>query len=456
MPLVVEEDRPAVEDKVSRLKSGKTDSETDIHRVIKPDSTIGWQEWTDQTIRDESGKIVEFQSVGRDITERKQAEEALRESEAIYRAAIEVAGAVPYRQTYSEGFITNYDFIGEGIRELTGYGPEEFNGRVWNALVQETNLLGDLAEYSWKEAIQRVRTGMIPIWQCEQRIRTRNGKTRWVYEAAVELRDKDGISHGSIGLFQDITERKRAEEALRISEERFSKAFQASPIIITISRIDSGKLLEVNEAFEKVMGFSREEVIGKTAAELELWANQTDRERVMRNFLTNGKLKNEELQFRTKHGNIITCDYSAELIELGGEKCGIAIVEDITDRKKAEVRILRLNRLYATISQINQTIVHARDKDSLFRENCRVALDDRQFRMAWVGLLNENEEEIKPVIFAGEELGYLGNLNIKYHDEVLGSGPTGTAIREGRCIICQDIANDPRMAPWRELALSRG
>ncbi len=76
--------------------------------------------------------------------------------------------------------------------------------------------------------------------------------------------------------------------------------------------------------------------------------------------------------------------------------------------------------------------------------------------MAWVGLLNENEEEIKPVIFAGEELGYLGNLNIKYHDEVLGSGPTGTAIREGHCIICQDIANDPRMAPWRELALSRG
>lgn len=78
MPLIVEEDRSAIEEKVSRLLSGEVSSETDVHRVIKPDGSIGWQEWTDNAIYNDQGELVEFQSVGRDITERKIADEALR------------------------------------------------------------------------------------------------------------------------------------------------------------------------------------------------------------------------------------------------------------------------------------------------------------------------------------------------------------------------------------------
>ena len=231
IPLVAKEDRHTVNEKIARLMSGEVDAETDIHRVIKPDGSIGWQEWTDQVIRDEFGKVIEFQSVGRDITKRKQAEEALRESESIYRHAIEVAGAVPYRQSYSEdGIFVNYDFIGEGIRQITGYGPNEFDATLWDSLVQESHLLESLAKYSFEEAIQRVRSGANPIWQCEHRIRAREGEIRWVYEAAVELRDKDGISHGSIGLYQDITERKQAEanlmEAYDTTLEGWAKALE--------------------------------------------------------------------------------------------------------------------------------------------------------------------------------------------------------------------------------------
>jgi PAS domain S-box-containing protein len=77
IPLIVEEDRHAMEEKISRLQSGMVNSETETHRVIKPDGSVGWQEWTDQAIRDEKGNIIEFQSIGRDITERKLAEEGL-------------------------------------------------------------------------------------------------------------------------------------------------------------------------------------------------------------------------------------------------------------------------------------------------------------------------------------------------------------------------------------------
>ncbi len=139
-----------------------------------------------------------------------------------------------------------------------------------------------------------------------------------------------------------------------------------------------------------------------------------------------------------------------------GDNEVIAIIRDITERKQAEARILRFNRLYATLSLINQTIMHVHDREALFREICQVAIDHGQFRMAWIGLIDEASQQVKPVVFAGEEQGYLTNLSITYLDEVQGRGPTGTAIREGHCIISQDIANDPRMIPWRDQALLLG
>lgn len=147
----------------------------------------------------------------KDITGQKQAEEALRNSEAIYRQAIEVAGLVPYHQTYQDHKVL-YDFIGDGIFELTGYPAGEFNETLWDSLIVQRNLLGSLNQYSWDEAVVRVRAGDYPIWKCEHCIRARDGKIRWVFEAAVELRDQQGISHGSIGMFQDVTEQKLTEE----------------------------------------------------------------------------------------------------------------------------------------------------------------------------------------------------------------------------------------------------
>jgi putative methionine-R-sulfoxide reductase with GAF domain len=157
-----------------------------------------------------------------------------------------------------------------------------------------------------------------------------------------------------------------------------------------------------------------------------------------------------------KDGTLFPVEVRPRTIPYKGRTVRVTAISDITERKKAEARILRLNRLYATISQINQTIVHARDRSSLFSEICRVAIDHGQFRMAWIGLLDETDELIKPIIFAGEEQGYLSNLEITFRDEIMGWGPTGTAVREGRCVICQDIDSDPRMIPWREHALKHG
>ncbi len=134
----------------------------------------------------------------------------------------------------------------------------------------------------------------------------------------------------------------------------------------------------------------------------------------------------------------------------------VGTITDITERKQAEARVLRLNQLYATLSQLNQVIVQASDRDTLFRETCRVAIECGQFRLAWIGLIDEATQRVTPVAFAGDEQGYLAKVGISDQDEDLGRGPTGTAIREGHCVLCQDMDTDPHMGPWHAAAVQHG
>jgi PAS domain S-box-containing protein len=121
-----------------------------------------------------------------------------------------------------------------------------------------------------------------------------------------------------------------------------------------------------------------------------------------------------------------------------------------------DAHTLQLNRLYATLSQINQTIVRVHNKETLFQDICNIAVNYGQFRLAWIGLVDDISQPLRVVAFAGYEQGYLTKLKITISDEEQGRGPTGQAVREGRCVFCQDIATDPRMLPWRDEALKRG
>ncbi len=198
------------------LEAGKWG--TEVYRMRRKDGSEIWVEDHGSYVYDQQGNIVFHEGILRDVTERNRAEEKLRQSETLYRQAIVASGAVPYRQSYEKlddySARVLFDFIGEGIKDLTGYAAEEFNDVIWESLVQESHLAEELAAYEMQEAIRLVRSGELPLWKCENRIRARDGSTRWVFEAAVELRDQDGISYGSIGMYQDITAHKLAEERI--------------------------------------------------------------------------------------------------------------------------------------------------------------------------------------------------------------------------------------------------
>ena len=131
-------------------------------------------------------------------------------------------------------------------------------------------------------------------------------------------------------------------------------------------------------------------------------------------------------------------------------------IQDITERKKSEEELIKVNRLYTVISLINQMIIRNQVRETIFTEACNILIEHGKFRMVWIGLLDENGEFVTPITWAGAEMGYLSSIKkISAKNIPEGNGPMGTAIRKGKPYYCNDIANDPNMAIWREMALER-
>jgi PAS domain S-box-containing protein len=147
--------------------------------------------------------------------QRQEAESAVQESERIYRQAIEAVDAIPYYQDYESG---TYTFIGSGVKEITGYSAEDLNPELWKSMILDVQLSGELASMTEGDAVRSVRGGLLKAWKSDYRIRSRDGQERWIADRAVELIGENGISYASVGILQDITERKLVEANLRKGE----------------------------------------------------------------------------------------------------------------------------------------------------------------------------------------------------------------------------------------------
>jgi len=125
-------------------------------------------------------------------------------------------------------------------------------------------------------------------------------------------------------------------------------------------------------------------------------------------------------------------------------------------RKQIEVKLKKSNRLFATLSQINQTIVREHDQQKLFQEICNICIEFGKFRLAWIGFVDEKNKSVNPVAFSGEGSDYLQNIEISVTDGLTGKGPSGRAIREEKSVVFNDLENNPDFAPWRKQAIEKG
>jgi len=214
-----------------------------------------------------------------------------------------------------------------GCRKITGFEEDELLGMGAMALGPSVDV--DLVRRSAEEMLKGERSSPY-----EHRIVTKDGTTRWVLEMVTSIQYQG--KRATLGNVMDITDRERAKDSLRLSEEKFYKVFRSSPDWVLITTVEDGFHVDVNEAFLRGTGYRREEVIGRTAEELGVWADLDERREMVKRLLEEGAVRNMEVRFRMKSRQIRYVLWSAEPIDFGGEKCLIGIGDDITDRKRAE------------------------------------------------------------------------------------------------------------------------
>lgn len=349
--LISEADREAVE---ASLRRGLRPDMPPLlleHRVVAADGSLRWLRWTNSAVRDETGRFLEYQAIGQDITEQKRAQVELARNHELYRRAIMAAAAVPYELELPG---RRYRFVGEGIRDLTGLEARELTPEKLAAVVEETVLLSECSGLTVAEAQERLERGELEHWRADYRVRMPMGEVRWLSDAAVPVRDERGHVRGLLGILQDVTERRRMAE----EHARLATAVEQADELIWMTD-PQGRIVYVNPAVERVSGYTRNELLGQTPRLFKSGRHAPEFYEGLWSTLTRGLPWKGRITNRGKDGRLFELELSISPVRdaVGQIVHFVAVGRDITRQVALEERLREAQKLEA-IGRLAAGVAH--------------------------------------------------------------------------------------------------
>ncbi|MBU4261953.1 MAG: PAS domain S-box protein [Proteobacteria bacterium] len=420
-------------------------------------------------IRDADGQKLGAVVIMRDITafrcleqELRQANEVLEQRVAERTATLEKAARnlqeaqrLAQIGSWELDLTTNMLTWSDEIYRMFEIDPQRF-GATYEAFLHAIHPEDrDAVHFAYTNSLE-TRTA----YAIDHRLLFADGRIKYVHEQCETFYENDKPVR-SIGTVQDITARKLAEQALSLREGEYHTLLDNIPDLIV--RYDTElRRKYVNPTWEKVSGLSRDEVVNVPASALPRVPQPVaaEYEQKLRHVLQRGTT--ETCGFFWK--NAIGTELYLEFVivpehDRNGAICGaLAIGRDLSERRRAEEEMRRLNRELRAISNCNQALMKAEDEETLLNDICNIICDEAGYRLAWVGYAEDDREKtIRPVAWAGFDSSHVASAKLSWSEETeWGRGPAGMAIRSGEPVHVQDYATDPRIVPWREIFLAHG
>jgi PAS domain S-box-containing protein len=362
----------------------------------------------------------------------------------------------------NEGIVSLVDldkksvFRSASSERLTGWTNEEFDAIPENEFIHP-----DCMEI-WQETRRKILQFPGEPVPALFRVKHKKGHYIWV-EGILNNMLHNPILKAIVVNLREVTDRIEANKTIKRERDVFAKIAETSPGLIYSMRQNKDGSLSypyVSTAIRAIYGFDSKE-IEKDAAKMFALIHPEDVALVMEKIKTTTSkvvpLKGRYRYLHPSKGLVWHEMNSLPLVESEGTVICHGIVTDITERVQEEQKLLKVSRLYLFISQINQLIVRATTEEMLFQEACTIAVDAGKLKMAWIGLIDENSSKVVPVMISCEDSGYLSIIKpISIKDIPQGRGPAGSAARDEKYVVCNDIENDAIMFRWKKEALSRG
>lgn len=242
-----------------------------------------------------------------------------------------------------------YIKVNQGFLEMTGFTREDVIGRS----TREIDLLSGSEKRDL--ALECLREGRaVPQLEAILQLPEYGVKPVIVAGQPIEIGDERCM----LFTFLDLEPRMKIEAALRQSDERFTKAFKLAPVPMMVSTSDRFRLIDVNDAFVAVTGHTMEQAIGRSAAELQLWANSDMRRQIEQALAQSGRVHSMEVQLRTKDSNLVECLLSAETVRILDQSCILGVLQDISERKRSELELIEaIDAVMQDTSWFSRTVI---------------------------------------------------------------------------------------------------